>query len=59
MDEDHRTTLARTVAEYRRLRRLLRELDKRAERVDRRLVELERRLPDTYKQSDHPPAGRS
>ena len=43
---------AKMIAEYERLRRKLDELDREAERVDARLIELDRLLPDDY---DYPP----
>lgn len=36
------------IAEYERLRRKAHELSVQAETVDRRLVEIERQLPDTF-----------
>lgn len=46
--ENDKAKLARLVAEYERLRRLLHELDVQANTVDGRLVEIERELPDRY-----------
>ncbi len=44
------------IAEYERLRRKAHELHVQAEYVDRRLVEIERQLPDDYRYSgDLPP----
>ena len=43
---------AKMIAEYERLRRKLDELDSEEQRVDARIIELERLLPDDY---DYPP----
>jgi hypothetical protein len=43
------------IAEYQRLRRLAHELEVQAECVDRRLIELERQLPDRYTFPGDPP----
>ena len=45
--EDDKARLARLVAEYERLRKLLHELDVQANTVDGRLIEVERELPET------------
>lgn len=44
--EDDKAKLAKTIAEYERLKKLLRDLDAKANAVDGRLVEIERQLPD-------------
>ena len=46
--EDDKARLARLIAEYERLRKLLHELDVQANTVDGRLVEIERELPEDY-----------
>lgn len=43
------------IAEYEWLRLFTQQLDAQTEHVDRRLVEIERRLPDSYTFSDDPP----
>ena len=43
------------IAEYERMRRLAHELDVQAECVDRRLIEIERQLPDWYTFPGDPP----
>jgi predicted nuclease with TOPRIM domain len=55
MYEDDKAKLAKTIAEYERLRKLLRDLDARAGQVDGRLVEIERELPDSNVHPDDPP----
>ena len=54
MDDDNKR-LARLIAEYERLRRLLRDLDAQANTVDGRLVEIEGQLPDSYTFPGDPP----
>ena len=55
MYEDDKARLAKLIAEYERLRKLLRDLDAKAGQVDGRLVEIERELPDSYVHPDDPP----
>jgi len=43
------------IQEYEKLRRKARELDVQVECVDRRLVEIERQLPDRYTSPGDPP----
>ena len=43
------------IAEYEHLRRLAHELDVQAETVDRRLIEIEKLLPDHYTFPGDPP----
>ena len=45
---DDKERLEKTIAEYERLRKFLRELDEKAGEVDHRLVEIERDLPEDY-----------
>ena len=46
--DDEKTRLVTVIAEYERLRRLPRDLDRGAGEVDHRLVKIERELPDDY-----------
>ena len=48
MYEDDKAKLAKTIAEYERLRKFLRELDAKAGQVDAGLVGVERELPDDH-----------
>ena len=48
--------LAKMIAEYERLRKLLRDLDEEAGQVDGQLVEIEGKLPDDYQHPDDPPS---
>lgn len=56
--EDDKTKLAKTIAEYERLRKFLRDLDAKANTVDARLVEIEDELPDHYTYPGDPPLDR-
>ena len=47
MYQDEKAKLAETIAEYERLRKFLRDLDAKAGRADKKLVEIERALPTT------------
>ncbi|HLA85751.1 MAG TPA: hypothetical protein VJL29_13250 [Thermoguttaceae bacterium] len=46
---------AKLIAEYERLRRRLHELNVQVEHIDRRLVQIERQLPDRYVFPDDTP----
>ena len=54
--EDDKAKLEKTIAEYERLKKFLRDLDAKANTVDARLVEIERELPEDY--PDDPPLDR-
>ena len=58
MYEDDKSKLARTIAEYERLKKLLQDLDAKAEQVDGQLVEMERELPPGGECPDDPPPPR-
>jgi prefoldin subunit 5 len=55
MLDENLKRLSEIIAEYERLRRLLRDLDAQAGEVDGRLVEIERQLPDEYVCPDDSP----
>jgi hypothetical protein len=46
MFQNDEAKLAQLITEYKRLRRLLDNLDARAEETDQRLIEIERALPE-------------
>ena len=46
MVDDDKIRLDKMVAEYERLKKVLRDLDAQSGTVDQRLVEIERRLPE-------------
>lgn len=58
MYEDEKTELAKLIAEHKRLRKLMHDLDVQAASVDGRLVEIERELPATGVYPDDPPETR-
>ena len=55
MYKNEKRQLEETIAEYKRLRKLLRDLDTKAAQTDARLVEVERKLPDDYVRPDDAP----
>ena len=58
MYDDDKIKLARLIAEYERLRKLMHALDVQAESVDGQLVQIERGLPDSYVHPHDPPEAR-
>lgn len=48
---------AKLIAEYERLRKRLHELNVQVEHIDRRLIQIERQLPDHFTFPGDPPLG--
>ena len=57
MFEDNEAQLAETIAEYERLRKLMRDLDAQAGQVDQQLITIERTLPGEYTYAGDMPLG--
>jgi len=47
------------IAEYEWLRRMMGHLEMQTEQIDRQLIELEKRLPESYTFPGDPPKGKS